>query len=86
MDLGCISFIAMNLGHLFYIKISYTLSKIMIVQLIDYIIAIIAVGSHYNTIACSTTLTETGLILGLRQANERRRFFVTTSRIGWAQG
>ena len=27
----------------------------------------------------------TGLILGLRSANERRRYFVTTSLIGWAQ-
>ena len=25
------------------------------------------------------------LILGLRPANERRRYFVTTSLIGWAQ-
>ena len=27
----------------------------------------------------------TGLILGLRPANERRCYFVTTSLIGWAQ-
>ena len=27
----------------------------------------------------------TGLTLGLHQANERRRYFVTTSLIGWAQ-
>ena len=26
-----------------------------------------------------------GLILGLRPAKERRRYFVTTSLIGWAQ-
>ena len=26
-----------------------------------------------------------GRILGLRPANERRRYFVTTSLIGWAQ-
>ena len=26
-----------------------------------------------------------GLILGLRPANERRRYFVTTSLIDWAQ-
>ena len=26
-----------------------------------------------------------GLILGLRPANERRRYFVTTSLIGWTQ-
>ena len=29
--------------------------------------------------------TLTGRILGLRPANERRRYFVTTSLIGWAQ-
>ena len=28
---------------------------------------------------------DTGLILGLRPANERRRYFVTTSLNGWAQ-
>ena len=27
----------------------------------------------------------TGLILGLHPANERRRYFVTTSLIGWVQ-
>ena len=27
----------------------------------------------------------TGLILGFHPANERRRYFVTTSLIGWAQ-
>ena len=27
----------------------------------------------------------TGLILGLCQGNERRRYYVTTSLIGWAQ-
>ena len=27
----------------------------------------------------------TGLVLGLRPANERRRYFVTTSLIGWEQ-
>ena len=26
-----------------------------------------------------------GMILGLRPANERRRYFVTTSLIGWGQ-
>ena len=28
---------------------------------------------------------DTGPIVGLRPANERRRYFVTTSLIGWAQ-
>ena len=31
------------------------------------------------------TWVMTGLILRLRPANERRRYFVTTSLIGWAQ-
>ena len=31
------------------------------------------------------TMFVTGLILGLCPANERRRYFVTTSLIGWAQ-
>ena len=30
-------------------------------------------------------ITVSGLILGLRPANEGRRYFVTTSLIGWAQ-
>ena len=29
--------------------------------------------------------SNSGLILGLRPANERRRYFVTTSLNGWAQ-
>ena len=32
-----------------------------------------------------TSSAITGLILGLHPANERRRYFVTTSLIGWAQ-
>ena len=31
------------------------------------------------------TAKSTGLILGLRPANKRRRYFVTTSLIGWSQ-
>ena len=31
------------------------------------------------------SITDSGLIPGLRPANERRRYFVTTSLIGWAQ-
>ena len=31
------------------------------------------------------TVCHTGLILGLRPANERRRYKVTPSQIGWAQ-
>ena len=30
-------------------------------------------------------ITIPGLILGLRPANEKRRYFVTTSPVGWAQ-
>ena len=33
----------------------------------------------------SSLNVNTGLILGLRPANERWRYFVTTSLIGWAQ-
>ena len=42
----------------------------------------------WRTANCYTVLTwwlYTGLIPGLRPANERRRYFVTTSLIGWAQ-
>ena len=37
------------------------------------------------TIDVSVSHTPSGLILGLRPANERRRYFVTTSFIGWVQ-
>ena len=30
-------------------------------------------------------VTDTGLILGMRPANERPRYFVTASLIGWVQ-
>ena len=33
----------------------------------------------------SSLIHESGLILGLRPANERRRYFVTSSFIGWGQ-
>ena len=39
--------------------------------------------NQYNTIA--SIYNNTRLILGLRPANERRRYKVTTSLIGWAQ-
>ena len=38
-----------------------------------------------GTLAINDCERITGLILGLRQANERRRYFVTTSLIGWVQ-
>ena len=31
------------------------------------------------------SFADTGLIIGLRPSNERRRYFVKTSLIGWAQ-
>ena len=34
---------------------------------------------------CHIIWLEAELILGLRPANERQRYFVTTSLIGWAQ-
>ena len=39
----------------------------------------------WNRPRISGTNVVTGLILGLRAPNERRRYFVTTSLIGWAQ-
>ena len=41
--------------------------------------------SHYFHTASNLEQVNAGLILGLRQANERRRYFVTTSLGGWAQ-
>ena len=37
---------------------------------------------YHVIIACAVS---TGMILGLPQANERLRYFVTTSFIAWAQ-
>ena len=44
--------------------------------------------SKYQTstgLLCSEAICYTGLILGLRPANERRRYNETPSLIGWAQ-
>ena len=41
--------------------------------------------SHPLSMQMSWHLPVLSLILGLRPANERRRYFVTTSLIGWAQ-
>ena len=38
-----------------------------------------------RAVVVCTTLMYAGLILGLRTANERRRYEVTQSLIGWAQ-
>ena len=47
----------------------------------------IVLRSSYTPVTCySISLSLwTGLILGFRPANERRRYFVTASLIGWAQ-
>ena len=42
-------------------------------------------SSLQDTNASASVLYISGLILGLRPANERRRYFVTMSLIGWAQ-
>ena len=36
-------------------------------------------------VTCESVCINSGLILGLRPANERRRYKVTPSLIGWAQ-
>ena len=41
--------------------------------------------SIHNTLLLGMRLRCLRLILGLRPANERRRYFVTTSLIGWVQ-
>ena len=38
-----------------------------------------------SPVSLQQTWMNTGLILGLRPANERRRYFETTSLIGWVQ-
>ena len=43
------------------------------------------VRSEQNLYFSNIFLTISGLVLGLRPPNERRRYFVTTSLIGWAQ-
>ena len=45
-----------------------------------------AIACHaYTTFLNEDMYSNAGLILGLRSAHERRRYFVTTSLIGWAQ-
>ena len=39
----------------------------------------------YCVLPIKQTINKAGLILGLRPANGRRRYFVTTSFTGWAQ-
>ena len=45
----------------------------------------ISVSGEYLPRYGDLSLQSTGLILGLRPANERQRYFVMTSLIGWAQ-
>ena len=40
---------------------------------------------HPSRILAESTGTQSGLILGLHPANERRLYFVMTSLIGWVQ-
>ena len=40
---------------------------------------------HQSRVMQRISEYSSGLILGLRPANERRRYFVTTSHIDWAQ-
>ena len=47
--------------------------------------ASVGVILYPNTEASAMVYPVTGLILGLRPANERRRYKVTPSLIGWAQ-
>ena len=43
------------------------------------------ISSYYRGVPVMTPLVHPGLSLGLCPANERQRYFVTTSLIGWAQ-
>ena len=46
---------------------------------------VVVMLTPWNLKMSSGQIHSTGLILGLRPADERRRYFVTTSLIGWAQ-
>ena len=46
---------------------------------------ILAAGGDRHQTTRGHDLTVSGLILGLRSANERRRYFITTSLMGWVQ-
>ena len=70
-----------------------TLFLILILAVIEWwvVTGLVAPGSvqvvrhQVDEVQLPEVTTNTGLILGLRPANERRRYFVTTSHIGWAQ-
>ena len=50
-----------------------------------YLNSIFFIPRMYCCHMANTLGTDSGPILGLRPANERWRYFVTTSLIGWAQ-
>ena len=50
-----------------------------------YICVGVCVHVYLNGVHVFAYVYNPGLILGLRPANERRRYKVTTSLIGWAQ-
>ena len=54
-------------------------------SLLDVIRIISRNSSRMNSNLQKKNWFTSGLISGLRQANERRRYFVTTSPIGWVQ-
>ena len=47
--------------------------------------AVMFVGNWHPQQGMYVLLKGVGLILGLLAANERRRYFVTTSLVGWVQ-
>ena len=57
----------------------------IIIIMIIIILVIVVVIVIAIIISITTITTNAGLILGVRPANERRRYFVTTSLIGGAQ-
>ena len=52
---------------------------------LDWISLVVTVFARCRSLSLGLVDQDTGLILGLRPANERRHYFVTTSLIGWAQ-
>ena len=50
-----------------------------------YLTLIKCTDSELNTFLVSASFPNSGMILGLRPANEIRRYFVATSLIGWVQ-
>ena len=87
MDKRKILFTVVFQGWEVLYSISHTTSNRQILQ--KYLIAL---KFDWHLCSCAADLAVrflsdmiTGLILGLRPANERRRYFVMTSLIDWAQ-